>query len=59
MKPTDKNSGSNYDKTKMQKKEDILRFTFGEYPAIGILHFEARRDERTKANTTDIFGSTG
>lgn len=48
-----------YDKSKMQYKEGILRFQWGDYPAIGIDHFEQRRDERTKSNGTDIFDETG
>ena len=39
---------NSYDKSKMQSKNGILQFQFGEYPAIGILHFEERRDERTR-----------
>jgi len=48
-----------YDKSKMQHKDGILRFEWGVYPAIGIDHFEQRRDERTKTNKTDIFGENG
>ncbi len=48
-----------YDKSKMQHKDNILRFEFGEYPGIGIKHFEERRDERTKANSTEIFDNVG
>lgn len=44
-----------YDRSKMQHKDNILRFEWGDYPAIGIKHFEERRDERTKSNSTDIF----
>ena len=44
-----------YDKSKMQHKEGILRFQWGDYPAIGIKHFEQRRDERTKSEGTNIF----
>ena len=44
-----------YDRSKMQHKDNILRFEWGDYPAIGIKHFEERRDERTKTNSTDIF----
>ncbi len=39
----------------MQHKENILRFQWGDFKAIGIKHFEERRDERTKTNGTDIF----
>ena len=48
-----------YDRSKMQHKKDILRFEWGDYPAIGIDHFEQRRDERTKSDGTDIFDETG
>lgn len=44
-----------YDKSKMQHKENILRFQWGDFKAIGIKHFEERRDERTKISGTDIF----
>jgi hypothetical protein len=44
-----------YDRSKMQHKDNILRFQWGDYKAIGIKHFEERRDERTKTNETDIF----
>ncbi|MCO6494146.1 MAG: hypothetical protein J5I91_00500 [Bacteroidetes bacterium] len=44
-----------YDRSKMQHKDGILRFKWGDYPAIGINHFEQRRDERTKGNKTQIF----
>jgi hypothetical protein len=44
-----------YDRSKMQHKDNILRFQWGDYKAIGIKHFEERRDERTKRNGTDIF----
>lgn len=47
-----------YDRSKMQFKKDILRFEWGEYPAIGIKHFEERREERTKPSGTDIFDET-
>jgi len=47
-----------YDKSKMQHKDGILRFQWGNYPAIGIDHFEKRRDERTKQKGTDIFDET-
>jgi hypothetical protein len=47
-----------YDKSRMQHKEEILRFQWGDFPAIGIKHFEERRDERTKRNGTDIFDRT-
>ena len=47
-----------YDRSKMQHKENILRFEWGDYPAIGIKHFEERRDERTKPEGTDIFDET-
>lgn len=43
----------------MQHKDGILRFDWGDYPAIGIDHFEQRRDERTKSNETDIFDEIG
>jgi hypothetical protein len=46
---------SEYDRSKMQHKDNILRFEWGDFPAIGIKHFEERRDERTKQNSTDIF----
>lgn len=48
-----------YDRSKMQSKKGILRFEWGEYPAIGIQHFEERRDERTKTEGTDIFDESG
>jgi len=48
-------SKKEYDRSIMQHKEDILRFEWGNYPAIGIKHFEERRDERTKSGGTDIF----
>lgn len=51
----DKKTNQAYDRSKMQHKEDILRFQWGDYPAIGIKHFEERRDERIKSNGTDIF----
>lgn len=51
IKNTDK-----YDKAEMHYKDDILTFSFGEYPAIGNNHFEIRRNQRTKTHTTDIFG---
>lgn len=41
----------------MQYKNDILRFTWGDYPAIGIKHFEDRRNERFK-NGTNIFNKS-
>jgi hypothetical protein len=44
-----------YDKSKMQNKDNILRFQWGQYKAIGIKHFEERRDERIKTSGTDIF----
>jgi len=47
-----------YDRSKMQHKKGILRFEWGDYPAIGIDHFEQRRDERTKSDGTDIFEET-
>lgn len=43
----------------MQHKENILRFQWGDFPAIGIKHFEERRDERTKTDGTDIFDKVG
>jgi hypothetical protein len=48
-----------YDRSKMQHKKDILRFEWGDFPAIGIKHFEERRDERTKPEGTDIFDESG
>jgi hypothetical protein len=48
-----------YDRSKMQHKEKILRFQWGDYKAIGIKHFEDRRDERTKNDKTDIFDCIG
>jgi len=48
-----------YDRSKMQFKKGILRFEWGDFPAIGIKHFEERRDERTKTNGTDIFDESG
>lgn len=47
-----------YDKSKMQYKDNILRFQWGDFKAIGIKHFEERRDERTKKDGTDIFDQT-
>ena len=54
-KPTDKQKEKVYDRSVMQHKDNILRFEWGDYPAIGIKHFEERRDERTKSSGTDIF----
>lgn len=47
-----------YDRNKMQQKKNILRFQWGAFPAIGIQHFEVRRDERIKSCKTNIFGKT-
>jgi hypothetical protein len=49
------NQKKEYDRSVMQHKDNILRFEWGDFPAIGIKHFEERRDERTKRNGTDIF----